>query len=175
MNITSADRMYLLSPAEIEHFPIEKYQHKMTPEHVPYIFFKTYNETTGFRGLYGTILISPGGSEVKYLCITNILPSIDQARDLFNHMTPDPFPRDFGLEVTVNPKIYHADNAYLYKDDTYFHLVLQSSRVVYSVLIDGAAVEETQVRKELREKMDYLMNHLDDMIIRSAQGSTVQD
>ncbi len=175
MNITSADRMYLLSPAEIEHFPIEKYRHKITPEHVPYIFFKTYNETSGFRGLYGTILISPGGSEVKYLCITNILPSIDQARDLFNHMTPDPFPRDFGLEVTVNPKIYHADNAYLYKDDTYFHLVLQSSRVVYSVLIDGAAVEETQVRKELREKMDYLMNHLDDMIIRSAQGSTVQD
>ncbi len=166
--------MYLLSPADIEHFPIGKYRHKMTPDHVPYIFFKTYNENIGFRGLYGTILISPDGSEVKYLCIMDILPTIDQARDLFSRMTPEPFPRDFGMEETINPRIYHADNAYLYRDDAYFHLVLQSSRVVYSVLIDGLKVEETQVRKGLRRKMDYLENHLGDMTIRSAQGSNVQ-
>ncbi len=160
MHVTPADRMFIFFPAEIENFPIENYRHKMTPEHIPYIFFKMDTEEFGFRGLYGSILISPDGSEVKYLCIVNILPAVEQARSLFSRITPEPFPSDFGMEETIDPKLYQADDAYLYRDDRYFHLVLLSSRIIYSISLDGASVKEPQVRKVLRQKMEYLKDHL---------------
>jgi hypothetical protein len=159
--ITPAARQYIFTPQEIEHFPIKNYWHKMAWDHVSYVFFKTYNEQFGFRGLYGTILISPAGAEVKYLCLVNIPSTIEQARDLFSRMVPEPSPRDFGREEAIAPGLYQADDAYLYTDDTsYFHLVLRSSRVVYTVLLDGAGVKELQVRNGLRHKLAYLQHHL---------------
>jgi hypothetical protein len=159
--ITPAESRYIFTPQEIERFPIKNYWHKMAWDHVSYVFFKTYNEQFGFRGLYGTILISPGGEEIKYLCLVNIPSTIEQARDLFNRMIPEPSPRDFGREETIAPDLYHADAAYLYTDDTsYFHLVLRSSRVVYTVLLDGAGVTELQVRNGLRQKLAYIQHHL---------------
>ncbi len=160
MPVTPADRRFIFFPAEIENFPVENYRHKMTPEHVPYIFFKIDTEEFGFRGLYGSILISPDSSEVKYLCIVNILPAVEQARSLFSRITPEPFPSDFGMEETIDPKLYQADDVYLYRDDRYFHMVLLSSRIVYSVYLEGASVKEPQVRKGLRQKMEYLKGHL---------------
>lgn len=58
--ITPAERQYLFFPGEIEHFPIENYRQKVAWDHVPYIFLKKYTEQLGLRGVYGTILISPG-------------------------------------------------------------------------------------------------------------------
>ncbi len=158
--ITSADRRYLFFASEIEHFHIEKYQRKMTPGHLPYIYIKTYTEQYGFRGLYGTILLNPDGGKVKYLCLVNILPTSDQAHELFSRMADEPSPTDFGREETVDPHLYQADESYLYQDDTYFHMVLRSSRVVYTILLDGVMVKETQVRSGLRQKMAYLTHHL---------------
>ena len=160
--VTPADRQYLFFLREINQFPIKNYQQMMAWDHLPYIFLKIYTEQSGFRGLYGTILTSPQGTKVKYLCLVNIAPTIEQARDLFSGMTPEPSPREFGREETIDPRLYHADEAYLYADDTsYFHLVLQSSRVVYTVVLDGATVEEKQVRNGLRHKLAYIQHHMD--------------
>ena len=160
--LTPADRAYLFFPAEIDHFPLSLFRQKTAWDHVSYIFLKTYTKQSGFRGLYGTILVSPGGAEVKYLCLVNIAPTIGQARELFSGMTPEPVPRDFGREEAINPGLYGADAAYLYTDGaSYFHLVLRSSRVVYTVLLDGASVEERQVRNGLRLKLAYLAAHRD--------------
>ncbi len=159
--VTPADRLYLFSPGEIDHFPLERYRNELTAEQMPYIFVKTYTEQSGYRGLYGTILIDPAGAEVKYLCLVNILPTVEQARNLFDGMTPEPFPTDFGAEEEIASRLYRADEAYLYRDDMYFHLVLRSSRIVYSILLEGAAVAEPQVRNNLGQKIDYLNRHLD--------------
>ena len=159
--ITPAERQYLFFPSEIEHFPIENYRQEAAWDHVPYIFFKKYTEQLGLRGLYGTILINPGGVKVKYLCLVNIPATIEQARDLFARMIPEPFPRYFGREETIDPGLYHADEAYLYVDDTsYFHLILRSSRVVYTILLDGAKVVEPQVRNGIRHKLAYIQQHM---------------
>ena len=162
--ITPADKQYLLVPAEIEHFPIERYRQKAAWDQVSYIFFKTYAEQFGFWGLYGTILISPGGGEVKYLCLVNIPTTIDQARDLSARLMQELSPRDFGKEETLDPGLYRVDEVYLYTDNTsYFHLVLRSSRIVYSILLDGARLEEPQVREGLRNKLVYLQQHVNMM------------
>src|SRR5208337_1398854 len=159
--ITPAEMQYIFPPAEIEHFPIKGFRHLTTPDHVPYIFFKSYAKQSGFRGLFGTILIGPQGEKVKYLCLVNILPTIGQAQNLFSRIIPEPSPRDFGLEETLDPGLYDADDAYLYADDTsYFHLVLRSSRVVYTIVLDGATVNEPQVRNGLRHKLAYIQDHL---------------
>jgi hypothetical protein len=159
--ITPAERQYILAPAEIEHFPINSYRYKMTPEQVPYILFKNYTEQVGFRGLFGTILISPQGENVRYLCLVNILPTMGQAHDLFSRMIPEPSPRDFGREETIEPGLYQADDAYLYTNDlSYFHLIIRSSRVVYTILLDGARIEEPQVRNGLKQKIAYIQHHL---------------
>lgn len=159
--ITPAERQYIFAPAEIEHFPIKNFRNLMTPDSAPYIFFKKFTEQSGFRGLFGTILIGHQGNKINYLCLVNILPTIGQAQDLFSRMTPEPFPRDFGRETTINPGVYHADEVYLYADDmSYFHLVLRSSRVVYTIFLDGAKVEELDVRNGLRHKLAYIHNHL---------------
>ncbi len=159
--LTSAERKYLFFAANIEQLHMGKYRHKETPEQVSYIFFKTYTEQFGFRSLYGTILVSPEGGEVKYLCLINILPTAGQARDLFEQMTPEPSPTYFGEEEAVDRRVYRADEAYLYRDDTYFHMILRSSRLVYTIMFEGANVEEEQVRKELRRKLAYLERNLD--------------
>ncbi len=162
--ITPAERQYIFAPAEIEHFPINNFHHLTTPEQVPYIFFKMFTERTGFRGLFGTILIGQQGNKVTYLCLVNILPTIGQAKDLFSRMTPEPLPRDFGREEAIDPAVYHADEAYLYADDvSYFHLVLRSSRVVYTILLDGAKVGEQDVRNGLKHKLAYIHNHMNAM------------
>ncbi len=159
--VTPAERQYIFVPAEISHFPIKTFRHLTTPDHMPYIFFKSFTEQSGFRGLFGTILIGPQGNTVKYLCLVNILPTIRQARDLYSQMTSEPSPRDFGREETIDPGVYHSDEAYLYGDDTsYFHLVVRSSRIVYTVYLDGAKVEEPDVRDGLRTKLAFLHNHL---------------
>ena len=158
--ITSADRRYILFATDIEHFHIEKYRHEETREHIPYIFFKAYTEQFGFQGLYGTILISPEGGKVKYLCLVNILPTVEQARQLFLRMSAEPSLSDFGSEEPVAPPLYQADEIYLYDDDTYFHMVLRSARVVYTILLDGTKVEEMQVRSGLKQKIDYLQHNL---------------
>ncbi len=160
-HITSGDQKYIFFAADIEHFPIEAYQHKKTPEQMPYILFKSYTRQSGFRGLYGTILVRPDGGEVKYLCLVNILPTVGQARGLFDRMTPEPSPTIFGEEEAVDPAHYHADEAFLYRDDSYFHLVLLSNRVVYTILLEGAHVEERQVKNALRKKLDYVKHHAD--------------
>jgi hypothetical protein len=162
--LASADRKFLFFPDEIEHFPIGHFQQKTAWDHVSYVFLKKYSEQLGFGGMYGTILMSPGGAEVQYLCLVYIPPTTDEARDLFRQMIPEPMPRDFGREETIDPGLYQADDAYLYTDDTsYFHLVLLSSRVVYTVLLDGARVQERQVRNGLRLKLAYLEAHLNEM------------
>ncbi len=159
--MTPAERQYIFIPAEIAHFPIKLFHHLKTPEQVPYIFFKEFTEQAGFRGLFGTILIGSQGNKVDYLCLINIFPTIAQARDLFSRMTPEPSPRDFGKETTIDPGVYHADEVYLYKDDlSYFHLVLRTSRVVYTIFLDGAKVEEPDVRNGLRQKLTYIHDHL---------------
>ncbi len=159
--ITPVDKQVIFIPAEISHFHIEKYRHKKTPEHVPYILFKSYTEQFGFRGLYGTILIDTYGTEVKYLCLVNIMTTIDQARSLFSRMTPEPSPRDFGEEKAITPVLYGADEVYLYTDDmSYFHMVLRSSRIVYSIVLDGAKVEEPQVRYGLKRKLAYIQDNV---------------
>ncbi len=159
--VTPAERQYIFVPAEIARFPITLFRHLKTPGHMPYIFFKTFTEQSGFRGLFGTILIGPQGNKVKYLCLVNILPTIGQAQDLFSRMTSEPRPLDFGREEVIDPGVYHSDEAYLYGDDvSYFHLVLRSSRVVYAIYLDGAKVEEPDVRNGLRRKLAYLHNHL---------------
>lgn len=159
--ITPAEKQFIFAPVDIEHFPIKGFQHLQTPDHVPYIFFKNYTEQTGFRGLFGKILIGPQGEKVKYLCLVNIMPTIGQAQDLFFRMIPEPSPRVFGLEETLDPRLYDADDAYLYADDiSYFHLVLRSSRVVYTIVLDGATVKEPQVRSGLRHKLAYIQDHL---------------
>ena len=159
--ITPAERQYFFFPSEIEHFPIGMYRHEVAWDHVPYIFLKKYTEQLGLSGLYGTILVSPGGAKVKYLCLVNISSTIEQARELFDRMIPEPFPRYFGKEETIDPGLYHADDTYLYADDTsYFHLILRSSRVVYTVLLDGAKVEEPQVRNGLRHKLAYIQQNM---------------
>jgi hypothetical protein len=158
--VTSADGKYLFFPKEIEHFHAEKYRHKMTPDHLPYIFFKISTKQFGFRGLYGTILMSPDEKEVKYLCIVNVLPSLEQARKLFIRMNFEPSPSDFGIEETVDPGLYRADEIYLYRDDTQFHMVIRSSRIVYTIFLEGTDVEEPQVRHGLEQKIAYLKDHL---------------
>jgi len=159
--ITPAERQYLFFPGEIEYFPIENYRQEVAWDHVHYIFFKKYTEQFGLRGLYGTILISPEGAKVKYLCLVNISSTIEQARNLFARMIPEPSPRLFGREETIDPSLYHADDAYLYADDSsYFHMILRSSRIVYTVLLDGAKVAEPQVRNGLRHKLAYIQQHL---------------
>jgi hypothetical protein len=160
--ITPAERQYLFFPGEIEHFPIENYRFQKTAwDHVPYIFFKKYTDTFGLTGIYGTILISPSGAKVKYLCLVNIPSTIEQARDLFALMIAEPSPRDFGREETIDPGLYRADEAYLYRDNlSYFHLILRSSRIVYAILLDGARVEEPQVRNGLRHKLAYIQKHV---------------
>lgn len=159
--ITSADKEFIFIPAEIRNFPIERYRHKTTPEHVPYILFKTYSEQFGFRGLYGTILIGPDGAEIKYLCLVNIMETIDQARGLYSRMIPEPSPRDFGEEKAIEPALYHADEVYLYTDDiSYFHLILRSSRIVYTIVLDGVKVEEPEVRNGLKRKLAYIRYHV---------------
>lgn len=63
----------------------------------------------------------------------------------------------FGKEVEVNPAFYNAEAAYLYVADTgYFHLVVLSARTVYSILVDGIAIDEAHIRKNLRQKLDYI-------------------
>ncbi len=159
--ITPAERQYIFAPAEIEHFPIKNFRHLTTPDRVPYVFFKMFTEQTGFRGLFGTILIGKQGNKVTYLCLVNILPTIGQAQDLFSRMTPEPFPREFGREERIDPGVYHADEAYLYGDDvSYFHLVLRSSRIVYTIVLDGAKVGEQDVRNGLKHKLAYIHSHL---------------
>ncbi len=159
--VTPAERQYIFVPAEIAHFPIMSFHHLTTPDHVPYIFYKMFTEQSGFRGLFGTILIGQQGNKVNYLCLVNILPTTGQAQDLFSRMTSEPSPRDFGRETTINPGVYHADEVYLYADDlSYFHLVLRSSRVVYTIFLDGAKVEELDVRNGLMRKLAYIHNHL---------------
>ncbi len=159
-HLTAADRKYLFFVSEIEHFPIEQYQHRMTPQQVPYIFFKS-SSGKGFKGLYGTILVNSDGREVRYLCLVNILPTAEGARALFERMIPEPSPTDFGAEEDVDPGAYHAESAYLYRDDTYFHLILRSARIVYTIMIEGATVQEDQVRRELRRKLGYLEQNID--------------
>ncbi len=159
--ITPVDRQYFFLPGEIEHFPIKNYRQMTAWDHIPYIFLKKYNEQLGFRGIYGTILTSLGGAKVRYLCLVNIPSTTEQARDLFARMIPEPSPRDFGREETIDPGLYRADEAYLYSDDlSYFHLILRSSRVVYTILLDGARVEEPQVRNGIRHKLAYIQQHL---------------
>ncbi|HXY54378.1 MAG TPA: hypothetical protein VEM40_06885 [Nitrospirota bacterium] len=158
--VTSADREYLFLPEEIKQFHTEKYQHKMTPNHVPYIFFKMSSEKVGFRGLYGTILMSPDGGEVKYLCLVNILSSTEQASELFKRMNFEPSPSVFGSEETVAPGLYRADEIYLYRDNTQFHMVIRSSRIVYTIYLDGVDVDEPQVRHGLETKIAYLKGRL---------------
>ncbi len=160
-HMTSRDQKYIFFAADIEHFPIETYQHKKTPEQMPYILFKSYTRQSGFRGLYGTILVRPDGGEVKYLCLVNILPTAGQARGLFDRMTPEPAPTAFGDEEKVDPKAYRADDTYLYRDNSYFHLVILSSRVVYTILLEGANIEQQQVRNVLQRKLAYVEHHLD--------------
>jgi hypothetical protein len=158
--LTPADRQYLFLPGEIEHFPIKNYQQMTSRDHRSYIFFKEYNEQLGFRGIYGTIMTNRGGAKVKYLCIVNIPSTTDQAREILGQMIPEPSPRNFGREEKIDPGLYGADEAYLYSDDiSYFHLVLRSSRVIYTILIDGARVEEPQVRNGLRRKLAYIQQH----------------
>ncbi len=159
--ISSGDLKYFFFAADIEHFPIETYQHKKTPEQIPYILFKSYTTQAGFRGVYGTILVRSDGGEVKYLCLVNIMPTAGQARGLFDGMTPEPTPTAFGDEEAVDPKAYRADDTYLYRDNSYFHLIILSSRVVYTILLEGANVEEPQVRNVLRQKLAYVEHHLD--------------
>jgi hypothetical protein len=162
--ITPADRQYIFAPVDIDHFPIKNYRHELTWSHTPYIFFKTYTEQFGFRGLFGTILLGPQGDKVKYLCLVNIFPTNEQARDVFVRMTPEPSPRVFGMEETIDPRLYHADEAYLYTDDTsYFHLILQASRVVYTIVLEGAPTKESQVRNGLVHKLAYIQHHLNTM------------
>jgi len=162
--LTPEDRKYLFVPEDIEQFPIGRFRQKTAWDHVPYVFLKKYSEQAGFGAMYGTVLVSEGGSEVRYLCLVYIPATIDQARDLFGQMTPEPQPRDFGREEMIDPGLYRADDSYLYRDDTsYFHLILRSSRVVYTVLLDGARVEERQVRNGLRLKLAYLQSHLNAM------------
>ncbi len=159
--VTPAERQYIFVPAEIAHFPITLFHHLKTPEQVPYIFFKEFTEQAGFRGLFGTILIGSKGNKVDYLCLINIFPTNAQAQDLFSRMTSEPSPRNFGKETTIDPGVYHADEVYLYKDDlSYFHLVLRTSRVVYTIFLDGAKVEEPDVRNGLRQKLTYIHDHL---------------
>jgi len=158
--MTSADRKYFFFVDEIENFNIEIYRHELTPDHIPYILFKSFTEQTGFRGLYGTILINPAGKKVKYLCLVNILPTTEQARALYGRMSAEPSPLDIGDEEILSPLLYQTDEVYLFKGASRFHMVLRSSRVVYTILIDGVGVEETQVRSGLSQKMAYLKNHL---------------
>ncbi len=100
------------------------------------------------------------GGEVKYLCLVNILPSTEQARELFIQMNFEPTPSEFGSEETVAPSLYRADEIYLYRADTQFHMVIRSSRIVYTIFLDGADVEEPQVRHGLEQKIAYLNDHL---------------
>ena len=158
--ITSTDRKFFFFADEIENFHIEKYRHELTPDHIPYILFKTFTEQTGFRGLYGTILIDSAGEKVKYLCLVNILPTVEQARALYDRMSAEPSHLEIGNEETLSPRLYQTDDVYLFKGDVYFHMVLRSSRVVYTVLIDGVGVEETQVRAGLSRKVAFLQNHM---------------
>ena len=159
-HLTSADRRYFFFAEEIENFHIEKYRYEVTPEQIPYIFFKSSSEQSGFRGVYGTILTSPERGKVKYLCLVNILPTTEQARELFLRMSAETSPAERGDEEIVFPFLYQSDEIYLFKGDTHFHMVLRSSRVVYVIVIDGVGVEEKQVRPGLRQKMAYLLNHL---------------
>ncbi|HTG02354.1 MAG TPA: hypothetical protein VK654_17360 [Nitrospirota bacterium] len=160
--ITSADRKYLFFTSDINQFHVDTYEHKLTPQRLPYIFFKSYTQELGLRAVYGTILTSPDGGEIRLLCMVNILPTAELASELFERMTPEPLPTAFGREEPVRPLSYHADDAYLYHDSKYFHIILISSRIVYSVAIDGAHIEETQVGAGLRKKIDYLrQNNVD--------------
>jgi len=158
--MTSADRRYFFFADEIENFHIEKYRHELTPDHIPYIFFKSFTEQSGFRGVYGTILIDPEGEKIKYLCLINILPTTDQARVLFDRMSGEPSPLIIGDEETLSPRLYQTDEIYFFKGTTHFHMVLRSSRIVYTILLDGVGVDELQVRPGLSQKIAYLKNHL---------------
>ncbi len=158
--ITPADGKYLFVPAEIASFPIDRYWHKLTAEGVPYLFLKTDTRQFGFTGVYGTILVGTGGAEVKYLCIVNIPPMISQAQKIFQEMIPEYSPRVFGAEEAVDPALYEVDEAYLYRADDYFYLILRSSRIVYAVLLDGTSVKDAQVRDGLTRKIVYLKQHV---------------
>jgi len=158
--MNSADRKYFLFAEEIENFHIEQYRHETTPDNVPYIFFKSYTEQSGFRGIYGTILTSQEKGKVKYLCLVNILPTADQARALYGRMSAEPSPMEVGNEEALSPLLYRSDEVYLFRGDSHFHMVLRSSRIVYTIYIDGVGVDETQVRFGLIRKMAYLKNHL---------------
>ncbi len=162
-HVTSADQQYLLFASEIDQFHIENYRHKLTPQELPYIFLKRYTEEYGFVGWYGAILRGHDGREVKYLCLVNVLPTVGEARDLFGRMTPESSPSELGMEETVDPRRYQADEAYLYRASSYFHLIIRSSRIVYTVVVDGARVEEYQVRNGLLKKIAYLEGHQNSM------------
>ncbi len=157
--VTPADRHYLFFAADIDQFPIAQYRHRTTPEQLPYFFLKGYTEQHGYMSWYGTILIGGDGREVKYLCLVNVMPKATDAQGYFGRLTPEPSPTRYGMEETVDPGLYQADEVYLYRDDTYFHLIVRSSRVVYAIVVQGAHVEERQVRSGLRSKILYLTVH----------------
>jgi hypothetical protein len=155
------DRHYLFLPEDIASYPFRNYQVKKAWGDVAYVLFTKYTEHDGFTGLYGTILVSPGGKKVDFLCIVNIESTVERAAELYEGMVPEHSPREFGWEATIDPSVYLAEDAYLYASDTgYFHLVLRSARVVYSILLDGANVDEPQVRENLKRKLDYIRQNV---------------
>ncbi len=159
--VTPADASYLLLASDIEQFPMEQYRHMMTAGSMPYLFLKGYSEGSGSTSWYGTILVARDGTEVRYLCMVNVLPAAGQAGDLFGRLTPEPSPTSFGTEEKIDPRVYGADAVYLYRDDAYFHLIVRTSRIVYAVVVEGAHVEERQVRNVLKRKIAYLQEHPD--------------
>lgn len=159
--MTPADRQYVFLPQEIQPFPFKNYQPRKAWDDVSYIFFTKYTERDGFTAVYAAILADPAGKQISFLCSVNIERTALRGKQLYAGMVPEHSPRQFGRQVPIDPAFYRAEQAYLYVADTgYFHLVLQSSRIVYSIVLEGASVDERQVRRNLLRKLDYIRENV---------------
>ncbi len=158
--LTPSDRQYLFLPQDIDPYPFTGYVQKKAWGNADYLLF-TKRDPGGFRGIYGTILVSPEGKPARFLCLVQVLDSKDDAQDLFDIMTPERRPRMFGRELTVAPSVYGADTVYLYVADSgYFHLIVKAASIVYTVLVDGQVVNEPQVRRALLNKLNFIRQNL---------------
>jgi hypothetical protein len=155
------DKEYVFTFEDLKEFNIDDFVVQPMKNGKDYFYTKT--STNNFRCMYGITLADEQSNRVKLTTSINIQPSNEKAIQLFES-SGKTLKAIYKTDIVdTNPKDYNVNQLLIINSEDFFSIVLVKDNLFYQVDIDGEQIREEQVRDNLLEKIDFIVNN-DDMI-----------